>query len=203
VFYESLPDRFQPGKPMWVTEIADAACGGNPWAPTFLDSFRFVDQLARLAENGVDAIFHNTLAASEYGLLDQNTFAPRPNYWAALLWRRLMGSTVLDAGPTGSRLHLYAHCLRGHPGGVTLLAINTSRTQAESIDLPMEADRYTLTAETLKNVQVQLNGQALSLDADDNLPNLQGRRIPSGPAELPPTSITFLAIPEAGNMSCQ
>jgi hypothetical protein len=76
-----MRDRFQPGKPAWITETADAACGGNPWAATFLDSFRFLDQLARLAKHGVQAVFHNTLAASEYGLLDQGTFAPRPNYW--------------------------------------------------------------------------------------------------------------------------
>ena len=94
-----MRDRYQPGKPVWITETADAACGGNPWASTFLDSFRFLDQLARLARQGVAAVFHNTLASSEYGLLDQNTFMPRPNYWAALLWRRLMGSTVLDAAP--------------------------------------------------------------------------------------------------------
>jgi hypothetical protein len=25
------------------------------------------------------------LAASDYGLLDETSFAPRPNYWAALL----------------------------------------------------------------------------------------------------------------------
>jgi hypothetical protein len=34
-------------------------------------------------------IFHNTLAASEFGLIDQTTLEPRSNYWAALLWRRL------------------------------------------------------------------------------------------------------------------
>ena len=39
-FYESLRDRFEPGRPVWVTETADAACGGNPWASTFLDTFR-------------------------------------------------------------------------------------------------------------------------------------------------------------------
>jgi hypothetical protein len=74
---------------MWVTEAADAACGGNPWARTFVDAFRYVDQLGRLARRGLGAVFHNTLAASEYGLLEQDTFAPRPSYWAALLWRRL------------------------------------------------------------------------------------------------------------------
>ena len=39
-FYAGLRDQFEPGKPLWITETADAACGGNPWASTFLDSFR-------------------------------------------------------------------------------------------------------------------------------------------------------------------
>jgi len=39
---------------------------------------------------------HNILAASDYGLLDQNTLEPRPNYWATLLWHKLMDTTVLD-----------------------------------------------------------------------------------------------------------
>src|ERR1700759_1159150 len=93
-FYPARRDGYLPGKPMWVTETADAACGGNPWASTFLDTFRYLDQLGRLSRQGVQAVMHNTLDASDYGLLDEDTLAPRPNYWAALLWRRLMGTTV-------------------------------------------------------------------------------------------------------------
>jgi heparanase len=202
-FYGGLRDRLQPGKPVWITEIADAACGGNPWAATFLDSFRFLDQHGRLAKHGVTAIFHNTLAASEYGLLDQDTFMPRPNYWAAVLWHRLMGSTVLDAGPSRPGLHLYAHCLHGQPGGVTLLAINSSRTQTASIKLPSPADRYTLAARKLEDAHVQLNGRDLVLGANDELPSLQGNRIPAGAVNLAPATITFLAITAAGNRSCR
>ena len=29
-FYRALRDEFEPGKPIWLTETADAACGGNP-----------------------------------------------------------------------------------------------------------------------------------------------------------------------------
>ena len=68
-----------PGKHFWNTETADAACGGNPWGGTFLDTFRYLDQLGRLARQEVDVVFHNTLAASDYGLLDENTFEPKPN----------------------------------------------------------------------------------------------------------------------------
>ena len=96
-YYASLRDRFEPGKPLWITETADAACGGNPWASTFLDSFRYLIEHATLARRGVKVIMHNTLAASDYGLLDQNTFEPRTNYWVTLLWRRLMGTTVLNS----------------------------------------------------------------------------------------------------------
>jgi hypothetical protein len=79
-FYEGLRDRYLPGKPMWLTDTADAACVGNPWASTFLDSLRYLDEHGRLAKAGVQVIAHNTLASSDYGLLDGETFRPRPNY---------------------------------------------------------------------------------------------------------------------------
>jgi heparanase 1 len=33
--FSGFRDRFQPGRPIWITEIADAACGGNPWERPF------------------------------------------------------------------------------------------------------------------------------------------------------------------------
>ena len=203
-YYIDLRNRFEPdSNGVWITETADAACGGNPWAATFLDSFRYLDQLGRLAKQGATVNFHNTLASSEYGLLDQKTFEPRPNYWAALLWRRLMGQTVLDAGPSRPGLHRYAQCLPGHPGGVTLLLINNSRTQAQTIELPMAAERYTLSAPQLEAGRVQLNGRELALGADDALPPLQGTPAPAGRLDLAPASITFVAFADAGNRGCR
>ncbi|MGH9695196.1 MAG: hypothetical protein ACRD5Z_13690, partial [Bryobacteraceae bacterium] len=203
-FYAGLRDKFDPGKPLWVTETADAACGGDPWASTFLDSFRYLDQLGSLAKRGVQVNIHNTLASTDYGLLDENTRAPRPNYWAALLWRKFMGTTVLDAGNSPApTLHLYAHCLRGQPGGVAVLAINTDREASQSLEIPTEADRYTLTAQNLSDTSVQLNGTELKLGARDALPQLNGVATPSGHVTFAPASITFLAIPEANNESCR
>ena len=158
----SLRDEFAPGKPMWLTETAEAACGGNPWASTFLDTFRYLDQLGRLAKAGVQMVAHNTLAASDYGLLDETTLRPRPNYWAALLWRRLMGTIVLDAG-VHDGVHVYAHCRRGARSAVTLLAINTDRTNAVTLRLPVSSERYTLSADDLQSAEVTLNGTALEL----------------------------------------
>jgi len=163
-YYKRMRDRYAPGKPIWITETAQTACGGDPWSSTFLDTFRYVDQLGRLAKQEVAIVFHNTLAASDYAFIDDRTWRPRPNYWAALLWRRLMGTTVLDTGPNSGDLHLYAHCLRGRPGGVALVAINLSRTATSQLDLPVAAKRYTLTSDVLESDTVKLNGQALALE---------------------------------------
>jgi heparanase len=203
LYYAGLRDRYDPGKPLWITETADAACGGNPWASTFLDSFRYLNQLGSMAQHDVQVVAHNTLDASDYGLLDENTLMPRPNYWAALLWRKLMGTTVLNpAVPRTPGLHVYAHCLRDTSGGVAILAINANRAASQSIRLPMSAERYTLTATTLMSTQVQLNGKQLDLGTDDALPRLQGTHIPSGLITFSPASITFLAIPDAHKANC-
>jgi hypothetical protein len=202
-FYAGLRDKFEPGKPLWVTETADAACGGNSWASTFLDSFRYLDQLGSLAKRGVQVVIHNTLASSDYGLLDGNTMAPRPNYWAALLWRKLMGNVVLDAGATPApALHLYAQCLRGQAGGVALLAIKTD-TSAHNLDLRTPSDRYTLSAEHLQDSTVRLNGSELTLGPGDALPSLNGNPVKEGEVTVAPDTITFFAMPNANNPVCR
>ena len=202
-FYAALRDRFDPGAPIWVTETAQSACGGDAWAATFLDSFRYVDQLGRLARHGVAAVFHNTLAASDYALIDDTTGRPRPNYWAALLWRRLMGETVLDAGPPQPGLHVYAHCLRDHPGGVALVAINLDQAKPGELDTPTAGERYTLSAASLQSETVKLNGRSLALTRNDTLPVMRPTLTAKGTMVLPPASITFLALPTAGNLSCR
>jgi hypothetical protein len=203
-FNEKLRDRYAAGKPIWLTETADAACGGNPWAVTFLDTFRYLDQLGRLARAGVQVVMHNTLAASDYGLLDENTLQPRPNYWGALLWRRLMGRTVLDPGvPPQAGLHVYAHCQRGIQGGVALLAINTDRTALRQLMLASASLRYTLDAVDLNDADVRLNGSTLTLNASGGLANLEGAPVPAGVATFDPATITFLAIPTANNSACR
>ena len=203
-FYRLLRDRFEPGKPIWLTETAEAACGGSRWAATFLDTFRYLDQLARLAKSGVQVVMHNTLAASDYGLLDERTLAPRPNYWGALLWRQLMGTTVLDSGvPIHAGLHVYAHCQREAPDGVTLLVINTGRDTARSLTLADASERFTLDAASLQDGTVRLNGQPLELDTKDDLPGIAGVRTAPGLLTFAPATITFLSVPATGNSACR
>ncbi len=193
--YRGLRDRFVPGKPIWLTETADTVCGGNPWAATFLDSFRYLDQLGRLARDGVASVMHNTLAASDYGMIDETTLVPRPNYWCALLWRRLMGATVFDCGAPVPGFHLYAHSLRDQGDGVVALALNLDRKKEQVLQLPVPSRRTTLTAKDLQARAILLNGAPLQVSSDGTLPALEGETAPAGAVILPPASITFLEIP--------
>jgi hypothetical protein len=203
-YYRGLRDRFEPGKPLWLTEVGDAACGGNPWAKTFLDSFRYLDQLGRLARDGVSVVAHNTLAISDYGLLDEKDYTPRPNYWAALVWRRLMGTTVLDSGvPIREGQHVYAQCTRDKPGAVTLLIINNSREVTTALSITGAGQRYTLSADKPDSKDVKLNGNVLALGPHDALPALTPVATKSGVQHFAPATITFLVVSGANNAACR
>jgi hypothetical protein len=106
----------------------EVAYGGNRWDATFLDTFRYLDQLGRLARTGVHVVMHNTLAASDYGLLDEKTLAPD--------LRQLMGTTEFDAGVLiQAGLHVYAHCQeteRGTTNHRPLLTIKARFSQVVS-----------------------------------------------------------------------
>jgi hypothetical protein len=111
---------------------------------------------------------------------------------------------VLDAGPSPSPdLHLYAHCLRNQRGGVALLVTNADRTASQELDVPTVSERYTLTARELMDNKVELNGSELGLGSNGDLPQIAGKRQSAGKVAFTPASITFLAIPNAGNAVCR
>lgn len=205
-FYAALRDRYMPGTQLWLTETAQAACGGDRWAAQFVDTFRYVNQLGALAQKGVRTVMHNTLAASDYGLLDEETLDPRPDYWAAVLWSRTMGTGVLDAQlPKDATLRVYAHCLKDtkNTGGVAMAILNTDATRERALSLPVGGTQYTLSAPALTSKTTRLNGAELSAKPDGSLPALDGLPIKPGTMRLAPASITFVTLPTAGNASCK
>ena len=197
----ALRDQYAPGAPIWLTETGGAACGGLIWQQTFLDMFRYLDTHARLAKQGLDAIFTHALISGSNGVIDEKTFQPNASYWGAVLWRRLMGTRILDAGPARPGLHLYAHCLRGKPGGVALLAINLDDSE-KRLNLSSPAQLYALTAPELQSRTVLLNGAPLAVTADDRLPVMAPVRLGGGNVTLAPSSNNFIVIPEARNRAC-
>ena len=191
-FYQQLRDRYMPAKSMWLNETAEAACGGDALAAQFADTFRFVNQLGTLAQKGVKVVMHNTLAASDYGLLDENTLEPRPDYWAGVLWKRMMGTTVLNPeAQSDPSVRVYAQCMKGVAGGVALVAMNTDAKAKHSIGISTPAEKYTLTADALTSNAVSLNGVVLHANENGSLPALNNQHVEAGTIELAPGKHRF------------
>lgn len=192
-YYQDMRDKYMPNMPIWNTETAETACGGNPWAATYIDAFRYLEQLGRLAKKGVQVVMHNTLARSEYGLLEHDTHEPRPNYWAALLWRKLMGNEVFEGGYLESGVDIFVHSLKNNSKGKAAMVLNTNKT-ASMLNIPSAAKMYLLTADDLLSKKVYLNGTALKMTKNDELPAIKGINIKKGNIELPAQSIAFLTF---------
>jgi heparanase 1 len=202
-FYANYRDKYLPGKDLWLTETGEASCGGDTWASTFIDSFRLLDQFGSLAQKSVKSIMYNTLASSDYGMIDEETYAPRPNYWAALLWNRTMGTRSLDSGINpSSEMRIYAQCMKDAPGGVAMLILNVDKSDAHSLALPVGGKRYTLSSPDLLSKTVLLNGQELKVAADGTVPEYKGEQFKQGIVSFAPTTISVITLPNAGNASC-
>lgn len=198
---KALRDRWAPSAPIWNTETGGAACGGTRWQTSFLDTFRFIDTQARLAKQGMDAIFTHAILSGSNGIIDEKTLMPNANYWAALMWRKLVGTQILDAGPIKPGLHVYAHCLRGTRGGVTIMALNLEPSAA-GIEVSAPAEVYALTSPDLMSKTVLLNGSALTLGANDSVPAIVSMRHDGGRIGLAGHSVNFITLPKAGNPHC-
>ena len=140
-------------------------------------------------------IFHNTLASSDYGFLENGSFKTRPNYYAVLLWNRLMGTTVYDCdNPDVEGAHIYCHSRKDRKPGVVYLVINNSLTRTTTVELPKKADRYTLSAENMRSKVMRLNGKDLTLSGIADLPDMLPEKQDAGTIALAPGSCTFFVM---------
>ncbi len=187
-------DKYCPGGEMWVTESGDAGGGGDTWASTYVDVFRTLNELGTFATLTDGVIFHNTLASSDYGFLKHGTFDPRPNYFAVLLWNRIMGTTVYDTKEEiREGAHVFAHSRRDGKDGVAYLIINNSETDATTVELPKAAEVYKLHADTLRATVMKLNGKELVLDENNNVPEM-APVVMEGTLTLEPATIAFVVM---------
>jgi heparanase 1 len=211
---ESARDAGAPGKPILLGETGNAQCGGEPGlSNTFVAGFWWLDELARIARRGERAVVRQTLSGSDYGLIDEFTLEPRPDYWTSVLWRRLVGRRVLDAQVDSNPLvRVYAHCARGGPpGAVVLVVVNLDRTRAVSLRLDAMTSKdsaavYELSAPALASSEIRLNGMPLAADQDGALPALAPlvvqRKSSMLRARFGPATYGFVVVPGAAPNAC-
>ena len=189
-------DKYVPGGEMWVTESGDAGGGGDTWASTYLDVLRTLNELGSFVTITDGVIFHNTLASSDYGFLQHGTFDPRPNYFAVLLWKKIMGDVVYDTHePIREGAHVYAHSRADGKDGVSYLVINNSKTDETTVEIPKNATVYTLSGDgKLRSRTMALCGKTLALGEGDAMPELVGDEVEAGTLTLAPATCTFIVI---------
>lgn len=208
-----------PRAEVWLGETGNAQCGGEPGvSDRFVGSLWWLDELGRMARRGQPIVVRQTLSGSDYGLLDDATLEPNPDYWASLLWRRLVGTSILAAEVSGAPadaaaappVMTYAACQRGVPGGVVVLAINLDLERSVAVEVEgaasAAAETYVATAPDLYGKDVRLNGRELRAAADGAPPPIapSRARLRAGAplVTLPPTSYAFVALPDAAAPGC-
>ena len=200
-------DRYAPGVPVWLGETGNAQYGGEPGlSDTYLAGLWWLDQLGLMARQGQRVVVRQSLTGMDYGLLDEDSLDPRPDYWHSLLWKRLMGRRVYAAraeGEGADRVRVYAHAAAGGgEGSAAVLILNLDPWRDASVSFPDLAGRacqvYAVTAPDVLGRTVLLNGAALSLVGGRALPDLRGawREGTGVPAvRIHPLSYAFVVFP--------
>ncbi|HUO74534.1 MAG TPA: hypothetical protein VMU39_27435 [Solirubrobacteraceae bacterium] len=197
-----------PGREIWYTEAGSASCGGQQgYSNRFEATFWYLNALGALAQRGLQVLIRQTLSGSDYGLIDDATLTPNPDYWAALLWHRLMGTAILRPAVRSApaRLRIYAACARAG-GGTTLLALNLDPHAGHTFtigDGARSLDVYRVTAPALLGRQALLNGHSLRTASSGAPPALTPLRITGSAVSLPPASYAFIVEPGAGPAACR
>jgi hypothetical protein len=208
-YMRGLRDASAPRRPLWVDEFGNTACGGvTGYSNTLAASFYYLNALGTMARGGVRVATRWTISGSQpYALIDDTTLTPRPDYWAALLWKRLMGTTVLDPAvrKTPAGLRVFSSCTPGIRGGVTTLALNTDHAVPATLRLNGPGTRgaavHAVTGD-LTGERVSLNGRPLELTAAGELPALTPAPVRRGALTVAPASYAFITEPRAGAPAC-
>jgi heparanase 1 len=205
---ESAAASGAPQAKVWLGETGNAQCGGEPGvSDVWASSLWWADQLGKLARRGTQLVVRQSLTGANYGLLDEPTLDPRPDYFTSVLWKRLVGTRVLDvpalAVPT---VRAYAHCataLAGAPAGaVTVVLVNLADAPTRvAVDLPGDQAVWTLDAAALDSATARLNGMDLAVADDGTLPAMPSAPT-HGPLTLPPWSVTFALAAHAAAPAC-
>ena len=202
----------QTGKPVWLGETGSSWGGGILGVSNvYAASFMFLDKLGLAAFFCNQVVIRQSLIGGNYALLDDD-FTPRPDYWAALIHKKLAGRKVLEVSGGDERLRVYAHCTNsraGYPrGALTFFALNLWKKTTAKIELKgnigkQDIDQYLVTPSNgkLTSKSVDLNGEELHLLSGMYIPKLHPVHA-KRPLTLPPRSYAFYVIPLANARRC-
>ncbi|KAG6544437.1 hypothetical protein Mapa_014075 [Marchantia paleacea] len=216
--YQALQDvmKKHPASETWVGEAGGIYNSGRHGvSDAFIMAFWYMDQLGTAAYYNNKVFCRQSYIGGNYGLLDRTTFLPNPDYYGALLWRKLMGKGVLDVDVGGdSNIRAYAHCQRHHKSGVTLLVLNYSNSTEYNLNvkIPGSSDgtrrtrlEYHMSAPngTISGQVVALNDQPLLITPSGKVPLLLPvEKDPASPVNLKPLTYAYVVFRDVHAPAC-
>ncbi len=177
-----LRGQYARGAQLWLGETGNAQFGGEPGvSDAYIGGLWWLDELGLLAKYHTQVVVRQSLTGMNYGLIDDATLTPRPDYWNSYLWKKLMGNTVYKTGVFGAnndKLRAYAQSIPGEKSGKTVLLINLDPKNSAQITLPDFANQsfeiFALSTPDLFGQMLFLNGKPLALDSQGSVPELFG-----------------------------
>lgn len=181
----------------------------------YVDSIEWMDKLGALAGKGISAIARQTLCRTQsdssfnYALI--NVTQPRPSYYPAVFFKRLMAATVLPVNmtPGSLRIRPYAFCSKRFSGGVVLLIVNIHDREKVQVQLGSELGdlqtAFVFSAEALDSDFLSVNGKVIVVNPDGSFPNLSDfaqTLATSTPLVIPSAAYAFIELPNASHPSC-
>ena len=205
---EQKAKKHNPKAQIWLGETGHAQCGGAQGiSGTYVSSLWWLDELGTIAKRGQPVIIRQTLTGGDYQMIDEQNLNPLPDYFASLLWKKLMGQKVFKVQKIANKDHLrfYAHCSKKQSGALTLLAINLHEKDSEGVQFKGLGDSHTLyglNSTELKSKKIYLNAKELKVDSQGRPPEIKGKSAKYG-VELAPLSSTFIEFPNAKLELCE
>ena len=204
-----------PPPQLWAGEIGPHNGGSPPcnsssmrWA-NFANTFWYIDAMATKAAHGYSAFCRQDFIGADYGLLDCATQTPLPDYYAARLWKQLMGPGVLAATvAVGSprTVRAYSHCaadesgdddivvlllnlddkavdvnVKLHAGSAVGVGVGEGEGEGEGAESSSDRKEWHFTAgeSGLAGTEIMLNGETLEWVLGKPLPEMLGTSVPA------------------------
>lgn len=210
---------------LWFSETGGAFNSGNKaTSGSFGHGFWYLPSLAGHAAAGIKKHIRQAFIGGFYELVDKATFEPNPDYYAAVLYRRLVDGRVLGRLGGDDGIRVWAFCCREGPkrprGSVVALILNFENTTSpvnlkKKLNVPSTSDseddhirlEYVFTAAhgSLFDRSMRLNGDMLQMQGDD-VPPLEPKEVrgdaAAQPMKLPRESYAFVVLPNANAKAC-
>ena len=191
-------DRYSPQTRLWLGETGPAQCGGEDRLTNrFGSSLWWLTHLGIAARTGQQTVIRQSLMGGDYALLAyRRNYSPNPDYWAQVLWQRLMGPEWLTPTGHSGPIQAYAHCHPTQTGTLTLLTVNLGdRPVTLSLPAGEPLRGLTVTSLALDSRLVQIEGH-LPETLDWQQPNPLPWRHINPQTTQPPHSYRFTLFPD-------